>query len=189
MLFVRMAQHHVLQTNSSSSGKHRSNVSQFHNFLAILPLSQYVLLHPELKLAHVKPPMALWTSTTHHLLQIQSVNYFNTYSHVVKSESPCTILALTTCYDWEVVSLDFNVTCLNSTLNDNEETYMQEPPGYEMAQVAQWPRSSLYSLKHRTEVVRRSTVFPPTLGSMRAKPILECSSPTRAATPHPFCSR
>ena len=58
MPFARVAQHRVLQTNSSCSRNRRSDVSKSHgltldtNFAAITPSSQYMLLHRELTLAH-----------------------------------------------------------------------------------------------------------------------------------------
>jgi hypothetical protein len=58
MPFARVAQHRVLQSDSSSSGNRRSDVSQVHgltldtNFAAIPPPSQYVLFHQKLWLTH-----------------------------------------------------------------------------------------------------------------------------------------
>jgi Reverse transcriptase (RNA-dependent DNA polymerase) len=59
------------------------------------------------------------------------------------------ILAIATCYDWDNESFDFNGAYLNGTLNDDEEIYMQEPPGYETrgeCSVKQLHKS-LYGLK------------------------------------------
>jgi reverse transcriptase-like protein len=42
-----------------------------------------------------------------------------------------TILAMAACHDWDIESFDFNGAYLNGKLNDNEELYMHEPPGYE----------------------------------------------------------
>jgi hypothetical protein len=34
------------------------------------------------------------------------------------------------CYNWEIESFDFVGAYLNGELDDNEEIYMQLPPGY-----------------------------------------------------------
>ena len=82
--------------------------------------------------------------------QIQGIDYFDTYSPVAKFASLRTILALAARHDWEVESFDFNGAYLNGTLDDNEEIFMQEPPGYETAQdggAVKRLQKSLYGLK------------------------------------------
>src|SRR6267142_2793498 len=62
--------------------------------------------------------------------QIYGVDYYDTYSPVVRLASFCFILAIATRNDWEVEAFDFNSAYLNGELNADEEIYMQEPPGY-----------------------------------------------------------
>jgi transposase InsO family protein len=81
--------------------------------------------------------------------QVYGVDYFDTYSPVAKMASFRTILALAARYDWDIESFDFNGAYLNGTLNDDEEIYMQEPPGYETQGEHSVKRlhKSLYGLK------------------------------------------
>jgi hypothetical protein len=62
--------------------------------------------------------------------QIYGVNYFNTYLPVTRLSSFRLILAIATCYDWDIESFDFIGAYLNGKLDNNEEIYMQSPPGY-----------------------------------------------------------
>ena len=81
--------------------------------------------------------------------QVYGVDYFDTYSPVAKMASFRTILALAARHDWDIESFDFNGAYLNGTLNDDEEIYMQEPPGYETQGEPSVKRlhKSLYGLK------------------------------------------
>lgn len=81
--------------------------------------------------------------------QVYRVNYFDTYSPVAKMTSFHVILAMAVCYDWDIESFNFNGAYLNGTLNDDEETYMQEPLSYETQgeQLVKWLHKSLYGLK------------------------------------------
>ena len=63
-------------------------------------------------------------------MQIYGVNYFDTFSPVAKLSSFCTILVYAICHNWEIESFDFNGAYLNGKLDNNEEIFMQEPPGY-----------------------------------------------------------
>ena len=58
------------------------------------------------------------------------VDYFDTYSPVARLASICTILAIAARNDWEINTFDFNGAYLNGELNDNEQIYMEPPPGY-----------------------------------------------------------
>jgi hypothetical protein len=40
-------------------------------------------------------------------------------------------MALVACFGWELKAFDFNSAYLNGELDKNEESYMQELPGYE----------------------------------------------------------
>jgi hypothetical protein len=82
--------------------------------------------------------------------QIHGVDYFDTFSPVAKLSSFRTILAYAARYDWEVESFDFNGAYLNGELNEDEEIYMQEPPGYETGSGSSYVKrllKSLYGLK------------------------------------------
>jgi hypothetical protein len=58
------------------------------------------------------------------------------------------ILAIAARLDWEIESFDFNGAYLNGELDDNEEIYMQSPPGYQdEAGTVKRLRKSLYGLK------------------------------------------
>ena len=81
--------------------------------------------------------------------QIFGVDYFDTYSPVAKMASVRTILAMAARFDWDIESFDFNGAYLNGTLDDDEELYMHEPPGYESQGEHKVKRlhKSLYGLK------------------------------------------
>jgi transposase InsO family protein len=81
--------------------------------------------------------------------QIYGVDYFDTYSPVAKMASVRTILAMAARFDWDIESFDFNGAYLNGTLDDDEELYMHEPPGYETQGEHKVKRlhKSLYGLK------------------------------------------
>lgn len=75
-------------------------------------------------------------------------DYFTTFSPVAKLASFRTILAIAARLDWDIESFDFNGAYLNGELDDNEEIYMQSPPGYEEdSGTVKKLRKSLYGLK------------------------------------------
>jgi hypothetical protein len=81
--------------------------------------------------------------------QIYGQDYYDTFSLVAKLSSFHTILVLAACFNWEIDSFNFNSAYLNGELDMDEETYMQEPPGYEGQGVdlVKRLRKSLYGLK------------------------------------------
>jgi transposase InsO family protein len=81
--------------------------------------------------------------------QIFGVDYFDTYSPVAKMASVRSTLAMAARFDWDIESFDFNGAYLNGTLDDDEELYMHEPPGYESQGEPKVKRlhKSLYGLK------------------------------------------
>ena len=81
--------------------------------------------------------------------QIYSVDYLDTYSPVAKLASFRTILALAARFDWEVECFDFNSAYLNGELEELEEIYMEQPPGYEEGgkDFVKRLRKALYGLK------------------------------------------
>jgi hypothetical protein len=46
------------------------------------------------------------------------------FSPITRLASLCTILTLTTCFDWEIESFNFNSTYLNGILIEDEKVYM-----------------------------------------------------------------
>ena len=81
--------------------------------------------------------------------QIYGVDYLDTYSPVAKLASFRTILALATRFDWEVECFNFNSAYLNGELEDTEEIYMEQPPGYDEGSkdFVKRLRKALYGLK------------------------------------------
>ena len=81
--------------------------------------------------------------------QIHGVDYYETYSPVARLPSFRMILALAARHDWEIDAFDFNSAYLNGKLNEAEEIYMEEPPGYETRGGGHVKRlkKSLYGLK------------------------------------------
>ncbi len=63
--------------------------------------------------------------------QIYSVDYYDTFSLVACLASFCVLMALAAHFGWELEAFDFNSAYLNGKLDEDEEIYMQEPPGYE----------------------------------------------------------
>jgi Reverse transcriptase (RNA-dependent DNA polymerase) len=68
----------------------------------------------------------------HGFTQQYGMDYYDTYSPVAKLASFRTILALAAWYDWDVQSFDFNGAYLNGELEQDDEIYMQPPPGYDI---------------------------------------------------------
>jgi hypothetical protein len=81
--------------------------------------------------------------------QQYGIDYYDTYSLVAKLTSFRTILALAAQYDWDVESFNFNGAYLNGKLEQDEEIYMQPPPGYDTMGEGRVLRllKSLYGLK------------------------------------------
>ena len=81
--------------------------------------------------------------------QIYGVDYLDTYSPVAKLASFRTILTLAARFDWEVECFDFNSAYLNGELEESEEIYMEQLPGYEEGgkDFVKRLRKALYRLK------------------------------------------
>ena len=77
------------------------------------------------------------------------MDYLDTYSPVAKLASFQTILALAAHFDWEVKCFDFNSAYINGELEESEEIYMEQPPGYEKGgkDFVKRLRKALYRLK------------------------------------------
>ena len=63
--------------------------------------------------------------------QVENVDYYETWAPVTKLASIRTILALAARHDWDIDMFDFHNAFLNGELDDNEEVYMEQPPGHE----------------------------------------------------------
>ena len=81
--------------------------------------------------------------------QIYSMDYFDTFSPVARLASFRVLMALTARFGWELEAFDFNAAYLNGELDENEEIYMQELPGYEdsAGKLVKHLLKSIYGLK------------------------------------------
>ena len=80
--------------------------------------------------------------------QIYGVDYFDTYSLVAQLTTIRYILAMATRHDWNINTFDFNGAYLNGELEEGEEIYMKQPPGYEdETTTVKRLHKSLYGLK------------------------------------------
>ena len=81
-------------------------------------------------------------------MQKYGIDYFNTFSPVVRLASFRLILTIATRNNWNIDVFDFNGTYLNRILDNNKEIYMQPPPGYDtQGESVQRLHKSLYGLK------------------------------------------
>ncbi len=81
-------------------------------------------------------------------MQKFGVDYFDTFSPVVRLASFHTILAIAACNDWDIDTFDFNGAYLNSELSEDKDIYMQAPPGYNtQGESIKHLLKSLYGLK------------------------------------------
>jgi len=82
-------------------------------------------------------------------MQVYGEDYLNTFSPVAKLASFRTILVFATRYNWDIDTFDFNSAYLNGDLNQDEEIYMQPPPGYNSVgeDMVMQLHKSLYGLK------------------------------------------
>ena len=63
--------------------------------------------------------------------QVKNVDYFDTYSGVVKTSSLFAVLAQAAHEGREVITMDVNTAFLESKMKDGEDLYMEMPPIYE----------------------------------------------------------
>jgi len=62
--------------------------------------------------------------------QVPGVNYFNTFTPVVKLASIWTVLAMAAKLDFKLHQIDIKSTYLNGELTENENIFMKQPPSY-----------------------------------------------------------
>ena len=80
--------------------------------------------------------------------QIYGSDFFETYLPVTKLTTFQMILVLATQEDWEINSFDFNRAYLNGELNEQEDIYMKNLPGYDSDQgTIKHLKKLLYGLK------------------------------------------
>ena len=82
--------------------------------------------------------------------QVHGVDYYETFAPTAKLASIRTILAIAARNDWDIDMFDFNSAYLNGELDEGEEIYMEQPPGYETANRRSFVwrlRKALYGLK------------------------------------------
>ena len=66
----------------------------------------------------------------HGFTQIFRQDYYDTFLPVARLASFRAILTLAACHDWKIDIFDFIGAYLNGKLDEDEEIYMQPPPGY-----------------------------------------------------------
>ena len=64
--------------------------------------------------------------------QVQGVDYDNTYAPVARLSSLHMILAIATRNNWDIEVFDFHLAFLNGKLDQDEDIYMDLPPGYKI---------------------------------------------------------
>jgi len=80
--------------------------------------------------------------------QIYGVDYYDTFSPVTRLASFHILMALAAHFGWDLEAFDFNSAYLNGELDENEEIYMQEPPGYEsLGEFVKLLLKAIYGLK------------------------------------------
>ena len=104
-------------------------------------------------------------------LQIQGVDYDETYAPIARLVSLCMVLAIAACNDWNIEVFDFHSAFLNGKLGNGEDIYMELPEGYAMNGKHIHPVAklnvALYGSKQGT--LRWYQEFSSTLGELRLK--------------------
>jgi transposase InsO family protein len=62
--------------------------------------------------------------------QVQGIDYFDTFAPVARLASIRTILAIAARNGWPIDMFDFHSAFLNGKLDDDEEVFMEQPPGF-----------------------------------------------------------
>jgi Reverse transcriptase (RNA-dependent DNA polymerase) len=87
---------------------------------------------------------------TKGFMQVQRVDYYDTWAPVAKLRSICFLLATATQHRWPIDMFNFHSTFLNGKLNSDKEVFMEQPQGYEESNQQQCVCKlfkSLYGLK------------------------------------------
>ena len=83
--------------------------------------------------------------------QVQGVNYDNMYTPVTHLSSLHTILAIAACNDWNVEVFNFHSAFLNGKLDQDEDIYMELPPGYKTNRKYKHPIAKLLVALYRSK--------------------------------------
>jgi Reverse transcriptase (RNA-dependent DNA polymerase) len=62
--------------------------------------------------------------------QIPSIDYDDTFAPIVKMSSIRVVLLFAACHGWPAHQMDVKSIYLNGKLDDSEDLYLQQPPGY-----------------------------------------------------------
>ena len=83
--------------------------------------------------------------------QVQGIDYNNTYAPVARLLSLRTILAIATHNDWDIKVFDFHSAFLNGKLDQDEDIYMELPPGYKTNRKYKHPIAKLLVALYRSK--------------------------------------
>jgi Reverse transcriptase (RNA-dependent DNA polymerase) len=82
--------------------------------------------------------------------QIPGIAYDDTFAPIVKTSSIWVVLSFAACYGWPAHQMDVKSTYLNRKLEDSEDLYLQQPPGYAISgseHLVLWLKKAIYGLK------------------------------------------
>ena len=65
--------------------------------------------------------------------KVEGVDYFERYAPVAKPVAIRMILSVANRSDWDINQFDFHAVFLNTSLDDDEIIYMEQPPDFETA--------------------------------------------------------
>ena len=83
--------------------------------------------------------------------QVQGVDYDNTYAPVARLLSLRTILAIAARNNWDIEVFDFHSAFLNGKLDQDEDIYMELPPGYKTNHKYKRPIAKLLVALYRSK--------------------------------------
>ena len=90
--------------------------------------------------------------------QVYGMDYYETFTPVTKLASIYTILTIPAHNNWPIDMFDFHSTFLNGKLDDDDEVFMEQPPGYKESGLQKYCvklYKSIYGLKKSwTQMVR-----------------------------------
>ena len=111
--------------------------------------SQWVLLKKRDQQNEIRKLKARLVAGGHK--QIFGVDFDNTSSPTVRLDTLRLLMALAAEHDWEIDVIDFTSAYLNGELPDDKPVYMQQPPGFEVAEKCEYVlklKKAIYGLKN-----------------------------------------